>query len=208
MSQPTIKAIETKYKGYRFRSRLEARWAVFFDFFGEEWEYEKEGFEFSEKRYLPDFWLPRLGCWLEIKGDHPSQDEFHLCKSLSQAIDQPVAIAWGLPQAVIARPIKSSSGGWSYREFSGCTRLTVYCGDCTDGSAGESEWDQCFLAICKKESNLCICSNNDHSSRAFCSPSLDGHFPGMKLLREIAFPIHEQMIEVAKSARFEHGESP
>ena len=26
-----IKAIETVYKGYRFRSRLEARWAVFFD---------------------------------------------------------------------------------------------------------------------------------------------------------------------------------
>jgi hypothetical protein len=26
-----IKAIETRYKGYRFRSRLEARWSVFFD---------------------------------------------------------------------------------------------------------------------------------------------------------------------------------
>ena len=26
-----IKPIETHYKGYRFRSRLEARWAVFFD---------------------------------------------------------------------------------------------------------------------------------------------------------------------------------
>jgi hypothetical protein len=27
----SAKAIETHYKGYRFRSRLEARWAVFFD---------------------------------------------------------------------------------------------------------------------------------------------------------------------------------
>lgn len=26
-----VKAIDTVYKGYRFRSRLEARWAVFFD---------------------------------------------------------------------------------------------------------------------------------------------------------------------------------
>ncbi|MCB6994492.1 hypothetical protein LI177_13475 [bacterium 210820-DFI.6.37] len=26
-----LKAIQTEYKGYRFRSRLEARWAVFFD---------------------------------------------------------------------------------------------------------------------------------------------------------------------------------
>jgi len=28
-----IKAIETQYRGYRFRSRLEARWAVFFDIY-------------------------------------------------------------------------------------------------------------------------------------------------------------------------------
>jgi hypothetical protein len=29
-----IKTIETIYNGYRFRSRLEARWAVFFDAMG------------------------------------------------------------------------------------------------------------------------------------------------------------------------------
>ena len=29
--EKSIKPIETKYNGYRFRSRLEARWAVFFD---------------------------------------------------------------------------------------------------------------------------------------------------------------------------------
>ena len=34
-----IKAIETYYKGYRFRSRLEARWAVFFDAACVEYEY-------------------------------------------------------------------------------------------------------------------------------------------------------------------------
>lgn len=38
-----LKAIETHYKpSYRFRSRLEARWAVFFDALGYEWEYEVE----------------------------------------------------------------------------------------------------------------------------------------------------------------------
>lgn len=56
-----IKPIETEYKGYRFRSRLEARWAVFFDALGIKWEYEPEGFELpSGKRYLPDF---RVKCW-------------------------------------------------------------------------------------------------------------------------------------------------
>jgi hypothetical protein len=67
----TIKPIETEYKNYRFRSRLEARWAVFFDALGVEWEYEKEGFELSNgEKYLPDFWIKRPECWIEIKPDN------------------------------------------------------------------------------------------------------------------------------------------
>ena len=58
----TIKAIETEYKGYRFRSRLEARWAVFFDALGVQWFYEHEGFDLGKSGwYLPDFWLPQSG---------------------------------------------------------------------------------------------------------------------------------------------------
>lgn len=72
----TMKAIETKYKGYRFRSRLEARWAVFFDTLGIEWEYEKEGYDLGEAGwYLPDFWLPEQKCWVEIKGQYPDKKE-------------------------------------------------------------------------------------------------------------------------------------
>lgn len=52
----TIKAIETQYKGYRFRSRLEARWGVFFDALGIKWGYEVEGYDLDEcGYYLPDF---------------------------------------------------------------------------------------------------------------------------------------------------------
>ena len=50
-----IKPIETVYKGYRFRSRLEARWAVFFDAFGLVWQYESEGYQLPNGWYLPDF---------------------------------------------------------------------------------------------------------------------------------------------------------
>jgi hypothetical protein len=63
----TIKAIETIYKGYRFRSRLEARWAVFFDALGIMWEYEPEGFEFGGAKYLPDFYIPFCNTYFEIK---------------------------------------------------------------------------------------------------------------------------------------------
>ena len=69
-----IKAIETVYNGYKFRSRLEARWAVFFDAAGIKYEYEPEGFEFYNWEtadtdwYLPDFYLPQLNCYVEVKG--------------------------------------------------------------------------------------------------------------------------------------------
>lgn len=62
-----LKPIETTYNGYRFRSRLEARWAVFFDALGFSWEYEKEGFDLNGTPYLPDFYLPQWGAWVEIK---------------------------------------------------------------------------------------------------------------------------------------------
>ena len=63
-----IKPIETYYNGYRFRSRLEARWAVFFDAIGVEYEYEPEGFVMSNgEYYLPDFFLPKHNIYVEVK---------------------------------------------------------------------------------------------------------------------------------------------
>ncbi|MFQ6404512.1 hypothetical protein ACIDE9_07060 [Methylophilus sp. 'Pure River'] len=64
----TIKAIETRYNGYRFRSRLEARWAVFFGHAQIKYEYELEGFALpSGAAYLPDFYLPDFNLYVEIK---------------------------------------------------------------------------------------------------------------------------------------------
>lgn len=65
-----MKPIETSYDGYKFRSRLEARWAVFFNAAGVEWRYEPEGFELDDgTHYLPDFYLPKSGSFVEVKGD-------------------------------------------------------------------------------------------------------------------------------------------
>ena len=62
-----LRAIETEYRGYRFRSRTEARYAVLFDAAGIAWRYEVEGFELNGVRYLPDFYLPGLKTYVEIK---------------------------------------------------------------------------------------------------------------------------------------------
>lgn len=64
----TLKAIDTHYNGYKFRSRLEARWAVFFDALGIKYEYEKEGYDLGDGLYyLPDFYLPESNEFVEIK---------------------------------------------------------------------------------------------------------------------------------------------
>lgn len=93
-----IQPIETEYNGYRFRSRLEARWAVFFDTLGIEYRYEPEGFEFEDgTRYLPDFWLPDAGIWIEIKATKATQDELKLAHKLRGATKAPVLVVQGQP---------------------------------------------------------------------------------------------------------------
>lgn len=94
-----IKAIETVYNGYRFRSRLEARWAVFFDTLGIEYEYEPEGFDLDGLWYLPDFWLPEQAYWIEIKPDHPTCDEMEKASRLAQGLNVNVFIVCGEPWA-------------------------------------------------------------------------------------------------------------
>lgn len=70
-----IQAIETRYAGCRFRSRLEARWAVFFEAAGIAWEYEPQGFVIGGRGYLPDFLLTDCGTWVEVKGTNDNIDQ-------------------------------------------------------------------------------------------------------------------------------------
>ena len=91
-----LRPIQTKYKGYNFRSRLEARWAVFFDSIGASWEYEKEGYELGDvSRYLPDFWLPEHQLFFEVKGEEPTDLERLKAFLLSVASKKAVVIASG-----------------------------------------------------------------------------------------------------------------
>ena len=73
----TIKAIETIYDGYRFRSRLEARWAVFFHETGIPYVYEPEGFILSNgDYYLPDFYLPWFNLYIDIKPEFKDGESY------------------------------------------------------------------------------------------------------------------------------------
>lgn len=80
-----MKAIPTEYAGVRFRSRLEARYAMFFDEHKMGWEYEVEGIDLGGRWYLPDFWLPDSRTYLEVKG--PLKERTDLVKLAQDRID-------------------------------------------------------------------------------------------------------------------------
>lgn len=93
------KAIPTRYSGCLFRSRLEARWAVFFDYINLRWMYEREGFDLGELGwYLPDFWFTDLRCWGEVKPKRFTEIEFRKARALPDPCilfdDQPADRFW------------------------------------------------------------------------------------------------------------------
>lgn len=93
-----IKAIETKYNGYNFRSRTEAKWAYVFDKLNIKYLYENEGYELENGDwYLPDFYLPNHGFFIEIKGANPNQKELDKCSFLANGSGEPVVMIIGNP---------------------------------------------------------------------------------------------------------------
>lgn len=122
-----IKPIQTRYKGYHFRSRLEARWAVFFDALGIEWEYEPEGFELPDgTRYLPDFCLTGTGyrqgqgLYVEVK---PTRDlsSFTKARAFSAASGAEILCAGGMPDH-INFPTFIEGGDAGGVEFTSCSK--------------------------------------------------------------------------------------
>lgn len=92
-----IKAIETNYKGYKFRSRLEARWAVFFDAAKVAWEYEPEGYVLSDgRKYLPDFYLPKEDLYVEVKGVLPNDNVWEKLEKFSTEKNTPIMLVCGI----------------------------------------------------------------------------------------------------------------
>ena len=179
-----MQAIETKYKGFRFRSRTEARWAVFFDSLNVKWQYETEGYRFkSGDMYLPDFWLPELQVWFEVKGDESgSGDERTKAEQLHNESTFPVVIAWGTP---------------------GEHSLSVFCTDSTDSSSGVLWWDKSQWTEIDGALRITTIDNGKHHYfRSNYEPTESIVGGDWRWSPRIL-----KALNAAKAARFEHGEA-
>lgn len=109
----TVKAIETVYNGYRFRSRLETRWAVFFDILGLQWTYEPEGFDLDGILYLPDFFIKTWNCYAEIKPDVADNVNMadEMCQRFTEKTCKSIMLFVGLPDDLLA--VLYENGMWT-----------------------------------------------------------------------------------------------
>lgn len=93
-----LQAIQTTYNGYRFRSRLEARWAIFFEVLGLDFHYEAEGYILRDNKwYLPDFYFPTVKMFAEVKPDIVTKRERRSCELLALDSKKPVLMLAGPP---------------------------------------------------------------------------------------------------------------
>ena len=210
-----IKPIETCYNGYRFRSRLEARWAVFFDALDIKYIYEPEGYELSDgSKYLPDFYLPELDYYAEVKGKNE-----HLINDLKR-IERFVCEKKAAAIILSEIPYNSDAKGlywfpiWYFQAKSkGCCHCvhaffqtygispieTIIQDDFYVGEHSFSYID----AITVKNNDIEIAYRK---IQAICGDVLDDDIYPVKEAYDLSKVDHALLL--SRQARFEHGETP
>lgn len=252
--------IETHYNGYRFRSRLEARWAVFLSVLGVKYEYEHEGYVLSNGDwYLPDFWLPELDCFVEIKPTDIEYgcNEWEKAKTLSADTRKCVIVCCGTPgiHKVTEPYLEHNYGGvseWNRRllgqyYFPSSHKVYTFGGNAWDmwkSQVGDFWYDDCRLSTLHEhignhypekhwpegkteESRMILCRQDEvytkekygfnsakWENRMYCGAwnvDSNGGYYIEHRLGASEYNIHPRVVhayKTARSARFEHGETP
>ena len=198
-----IKAIQTYYKGYKFRSRLEARWAVFFDELGIRYEYEPEGIKLSDGTvYLPDFYLPDFHVFFEVKAKHiletkEEQEAIKKIKDGAYTDSWAGLICFGDPKD---------------------NRLRLFCQE-TDEEGGGSFEAECHFVYSELKEKLYLWIPDSRDRYLFASfDSYGDEIPAINIPQFVELGIAFQGLQEpdrweraaikARQARFEYSETP
>lgn len=195
----SIKPIETVYNGYKFRSRLEARWAVFFDAMNIKYQYEPEGFDLDGTYYLPDFYLTEYEIYVEIKpfdcsvvhhvGDGNKWEQ--KCALFRDVTENAILLCYGEPASDLFR--------------------LLFAWDMSDGSAGSSEWEAFF----SEKGLLLRPSSHDIFIHDMWGTNSHIRCASQEEWEDLFLPYDPEGDDFlnraktkARQARFEHGETP
>ena len=196
-----MKAIQTEYKGYLFRSRLEARWAVFFDACGVDWEYEPEGIVLSDgTKYLPDFYLIDFRCYFEVKrkGIRDTDEGWEAEGKISDGMHcgrWAGIIAYGDPMD---------------------DDLIIFCQETDDGGGGDYE-NEVTIGIHPDTGKPHLFAHTDRRHRYFLTSfveegpaeiPMDTQEYGRYRYKDFVTDKVVAARKLARQARFEHGETP
>ncbi|MDW4913729.1 hypothetical protein [Streptomyces californicus] len=196
----TIKPIETRYAGHRFRSRLEARWAVFFDTLDIAWQYEPEGFVLpvagaEPQPYLPDFLLPDCGTWIEVKGAEEDLDH-KLMTAAAHHLPTSNRRTHSSPRILILGPLPEAPerGDWAWMGLDGVEDL--------EGNPIIIDSWYGFGGYEKDSGPMSL------TETSCATPYFGGDEPWLRPARDTTVPcLAAGAYTAARSARFEHGQS-
>ena len=182
-----MKPIETLYKGILFRSRLEARWAVFFDALGIHYRYEPEAFEeVNGVRYLPDFFLPQVypmiredespGLYVEVKGVFDER-----ARAKAAMFDAPLFLVGNIPE--------------SFAEWRNTRNPPLFTGEYLNPSRrGAWSFPFCFDTTCAVGDAKLWAMWNYDEERTFIDPTYEGSIIQRRT---------DDALAAARAARFE-----
>lgn len=231
-----IKPIETEYNGYRFRSRLEARWAYFFDLLGIKYEYEPEGIVLSDgSKYLPDFYLIDLDTFAEIKHKGAFSIEFndmgavfpkdkkkyaYACESIVEA-GKSFLIAFGDPFDAFPGPRKNRERETCLFSMATCRGRVLFDAgehiECVDsnGNANIHNCSNCDIAHTSIATNpIFINTRNGKRVWVIWDDYLSKHIEPLAGGNELTagytarWKLFQDAQITARQTRFEHGETP
>lgn len=217
----SIKPIETEYRGYRFRSRLEARWAVFFDAARILYEYEPEGFELDDgTKYLPDFYLPEFELYVEIKptvsGPLCRSEQVKgwedKCRRFRDSTGKAILIKYGDPAENLWGELFAwecdESGGGTFEENAQFVPV---------GEWGNPE--VIVMTFAGRDHSICVTPDMRENKKVVCASMFmdyywdDAAYAITARMSDMFDPdclpgTFDDMRKKARQARFEHGERP
>lgn len=169
-----IKVLPTDYNGTKYRSRTEAIWAAYFSFLSVDFSYEPEGFDLGPSGYyLPDFYLPRIDSFVEIKPEFIVDGRDSPCEALANETGKRVVLIQGRPMSNPDNYPTDTPTVFFPNEGVDFPYYPIHCRFCGWFGFGFSGWAERLGCKCKYKYRKEDCSNTppikqaiDHSVTA------------------------------------------